>query len=106
MVLAVTFAFGAIGCYDDYLKLVVGNSRGLAARWKYFWQSVAGLAAAAALYYTAKTPTETTLYLPIARLGERLGAFLLRRLAGESPSELAKMFRPELVIRPTDQLGG
>ena len=67
VVLAVTFAFGAIGCYDDYLKLVVGNSRGLAARWKYFWQSVAGLAAAAALYYTAKTPTETTLYLPILK---------------------------------------
>ncbi|MEI2687357.1 MAG: LacI family DNA-binding transcriptional regulator [Cypionkella sp.] len=51
-------------------------------------------------------PPLTTLYLPIARLGERLGAFLLRRLAGESPSELAKMFRPELVIRQTDQLGG
>ena len=36
-VLAVTFAFGLIGFYDDYLKLVVG-SRGLAPRWKYFWQ--------------------------------------------------------------------
>ena len=42
-VLGVTFAFGLIGFYDDYLKLVVGNSKGLAARWKYFWQSVAGL---------------------------------------------------------------
>ncbi len=42
-VLGVTFAFGLIGFYDDYLKLVVGNSRGLIARWKYFWQSVAGL---------------------------------------------------------------
>ncbi len=38
-VLGVTFAFGLIGFYDDYLKLVVGNSRGLIARWKYFWQS-------------------------------------------------------------------
>ncbi len=67
VVLAVTFAFGAIGFYDDYLKLVVGNSRGLSARWKYFWQSVAGLVAASVLYYTAKTPTETTLYLPILK---------------------------------------
>ena len=67
VVLGVTFAFGAIGFYDDYLKLVVGNSRGLVARWKYFWQSVAGLAAAAILFYTARSPAETTLYLPILK---------------------------------------
>src|SRR6185437_16419001 len=30
--LAVTLGFGAVGCYDDYLKLVVGNSRGLIPR--------------------------------------------------------------------------
>ena len=62
--LAVTIAFGLIGFWDDYLKLVVGNSRGLIARYKYFWQSVAGLGAAIALYATAKTPVETTLIVP------------------------------------------
>jgi phospho-N-acetylmuramoyl-pentapeptide-transferase len=62
--LAVTVAFGLIGFWDDYLKLVVGNSRGLVARYKYFWQSVAGLGAALALYLTAKTPIETTLIVP------------------------------------------
>jgi len=62
--LAVTVAFGLIGFWDDYLKLVVGNSRGLSARYKYFWQSVAGLGAALALYLTAKTPIETTLIVP------------------------------------------
>src|SRR5450432_1283453 len=62
-VLGVTFAFGLIGLYDDYLKLVIGNSRGLAPRWKYFWQSVAGLSTAGTLYYSATTPTETTLFL-------------------------------------------
>jgi phospho-N-acetylmuramoyl-pentapeptide-transferase len=66
-VLGVTFAFGLIGFYDDYLKLVVGNSRGLIARWKYFYQSVAGLAAACALYFTAGTPAETTLFLPFVK---------------------------------------
>jgi phospho-N-acetylmuramoyl-pentapeptide-transferase len=66
-VLGVTFAFGLIGFYDDYLKLVVGNSRGLIARWKYFWQSVAGLSTAAVLYWTASTPAETTLFLPFAK---------------------------------------
>ena len=64
IVLAVTVAFGLIGFWDDYLKLVVGNSRGLIARWKYLWQSVAGLGAALALYLTALTPAETTLYVP------------------------------------------
>jgi len=62
--LAVTVAFGLIGFWDDYLKLVVGDSRGLIARYKYFWQSVAGLGAAVALYLTAKTPIETTLIVP------------------------------------------
>src|SRR4030095_11440921 len=62
--LAVTTAFGLIGFWDDYLKLVVGNSRGLIARYKYFWQSVAGMGAALALYLTAHTEVETTLYVP------------------------------------------
>ena len=62
--LAVTVAFGLIGFWDDYLKLVVGNSRGLIARYKYFWQSVAGLGAAIALYATARSPAETTLIVP------------------------------------------
>jgi phospho-N-acetylmuramoyl-pentapeptide-transferase len=60
----VTVAFGLIGFWDDYLKLVVGNSRGLIARYKYFWQSVAGLGAAVALYAMAKTPVETMLIVP------------------------------------------
>src|ERR1700736_1921442 len=63
-VLGVTFAFGLIGFYDDYLKLVVRNPKGLRPRWKYLWQSVAGLATAATLYYTATDPAETTLFLP------------------------------------------
>ena len=67
VVLGVTTAFGLIGFYDDYLKLVVGNSRGLIARWKYFYQSVAGLAAAAVLYWTASSPAETTLFLPFVK---------------------------------------
>ncbi|WP_129642252.1 phospho-N-acetylmuramoyl-pentapeptide-transferase [Peristeroidobacter agariperforans] len=63
--LLVTLAFGLIGFWDDYLKLVVGNSRGLIARYKYFWQSVAGLSCAIALYMTAKSPAETALYVPL-----------------------------------------
>jgi phospho-N-acetylmuramoyl-pentapeptide-transferase len=66
-VLGVTFAFGLIGFYDDYLKLMVRNPKGLVPRWKYFWQSVAGLATAVTLYYTATEPAETTLFLPFIK---------------------------------------
>lgn len=66
-VLGVTFAFGLIGFYDDYLKLMVKNPKGLVPRWKYFWQSVAGLATAATLWYTAVDPAETTLFLPFVK---------------------------------------
>jgi phospho-N-acetylmuramoyl-pentapeptide-transferase len=65
VVLLVTLAFGAIGFYDDYRKLVLKDSRGLASRWKYFWQSVFGLAAALFLYYTHQLPAETALYVPL-----------------------------------------
>ncbi|HEX7116106.1 MAG TPA: phospho-N-acetylmuramoyl-pentapeptide-transferase, partial [Steroidobacter sp.] len=62
--LLVTIAFGLIGFWDDYLKLIVGNTRGLIARYKYFWQSVAGLGCAVALYLTAESQAETALYVP------------------------------------------
>jgi phospho-N-acetylmuramoyl-pentapeptide-transferase len=76
--LGVTLAFGLIGFYDDYLKLIVGNSKGLAARYKYLWQSVAGLAAAVALYLTAQTPAETTLFLPFFKsFALPLGVFFI-----------------------------
>ena len=90
-VLAVTFAFGLIGFYDDYLKLVVRNPRGLAPRWKYFWQSVAGLATAATLYYTATEPAETTLFLPFvknfARAALSAFGFIAHRLSHDRRHE-------------------
>lgn len=64
VVLGVTVSFGAIGWVDDYRKVIEKNSRGLPSRWKYFWQSVFGLAAAIVLYWSASTPVETTLIVP------------------------------------------
>lgn len=64
VVLVVMLVFGAVGWVDDYRKVVEKNSRGLPGRWKYFWQSVAGIGAAVFLYWYAKTPIETSLILP------------------------------------------
>jgi phospho-N-acetylmuramoyl-pentapeptide-transferase len=65
VVLIVTAIFGAVGWVDDYRKVIEKNSRGLPARWKYFWQSVAGLGAALFLYWYARSPVETSLFLPL-----------------------------------------
>lgn len=65
IVLLVTLVFGVIGWIDDYRKLVLRNSKGLAAREKYLWQSLAGLGAALVLYLTAQNTIETTLIVPV-----------------------------------------
>jgi phospho-N-acetylmuramoyl-pentapeptide-transferase len=63
-VLLVTLAFGLIGWVDDYRKLVLQDSRGLPARWKYLAQSLVGLAAAVYLWSSAQIPAETELIVP------------------------------------------
>lgn len=65
--LLVTLAFGVIGWVDDFRKVVRKDSRGLAARWKYFWQSLVGLAAALYLYGNATVPAETQLIIPFIK---------------------------------------
>ena len=64
LVLVITVVFGLIGGVDDYLKLAHKRSKGLSARSKYLWQSVAGLTAAIFLYATAHLPAETELIVP------------------------------------------
>jgi phospho-N-acetylmuramoyl-pentapeptide-transferase len=64
IVLIVTLIFGLIGLVDDYKKLVLDDPKGLVARWKYFWQSVAGLGAALVFYFTATSSMETALLIP------------------------------------------
>jgi phospho-N-acetylmuramoyl-pentapeptide-transferase len=80
LVLAVLSGCGLVGFYDDYLKLVVRNSRGLASRWKYFWQSVIGIGAAVVLYRYARTPAETNYIVPFfksVQLSLGAGGFII-----------------------------
>jgi len=65
IVLGSTLVFGLIGFIDDYKKLRIRNSKGLSPRTKYLWQSVAALAAALLLYFTAENPAvEHALLVP------------------------------------------
>jgi phospho-N-acetylmuramoyl-pentapeptide-transferase len=67
VVLLTTLAFGLVGLWDDYKKLVLKNSRGLAAHWKYAWQSGLALVAVITLYHTANLPAETQLFIPFSK---------------------------------------
>ena len=62
--LAVTLAFGIVGFVDDYRKIRYGNSKGLSARKKYLWLSVAGFGTSLGIYLTAQAPIETALIVP------------------------------------------
>jgi phospho-N-acetylmuramoyl-pentapeptide-transferase len=64
VVLIVTLGFGAIGWYDDWKKVVYHDPKGLASRWKYFWQSVIGLLVAIYLSLTANVPAQMELIVP------------------------------------------
>jgi phospho-N-acetylmuramoyl-pentapeptide-transferase len=78
VVLFTTLAFGAVGWVDDYRKVVEKNSKGLPARWKYLWQSVAAIGVALFLYSTATGIAETQLYVPFFKdIAIGLGLFYL-----------------------------
>lgn len=67
VVSVVTLLFGIIGWVDDYKKVVQQDTVGLQSRWKYFWQSVVGLAAAVYLFMSAQSPAETQLIVPFVK---------------------------------------
>ncbi|WP_341502925.1 phospho-N-acetylmuramoyl-pentapeptide-transferase [Gallaecimonas sp. GXIMD4217] len=64
VVLFVLLSYGAIGFVDDYRKVVRKDTKGLIARWKYFWQSVVALGTAAFLFWSSQSPNETQLVVP------------------------------------------
>jgi phospho-N-acetylmuramoyl-pentapeptide-transferase len=66
-VLFVIISFGIIGFVDDYRKVIRKDANGLIARWKYFWQTVIGLATAIFLYAQAQDPAETALLIPFVK---------------------------------------
>lgn len=65
--LLVMLSFGAIGWVDDYRKVIRKNSKGLPAKWKYFWQSVCALFFATFLFFTTSSPGETQLVIPFLK---------------------------------------
>lgn len=78
VIFIVTMGFGIIGFVDDYKKVMLGNSDGLSARAKYFWQSVIGMSAAVYLFASAATPVETQFIVPFFKdVGIEMGWFYI-----------------------------
>ncbi len=78
VVLLTTLGFGLVGWVDDYRKLIYKDPKGLASRWKYFWQSVIGVLAAVYLFLSAQVDAETILIIPFFKnVAINLGLFYI-----------------------------
>jgi len=78
IVLFVLVAFGAIGFVDDYRKVVRKDPKGLIARWKYIWQSLAAIVVAVFLYNYAASDAHTQLVVPFFKdFMPQLGIFFM-----------------------------
>jgi phospho-N-acetylmuramoyl-pentapeptide-transferase len=111
IVLGVTVAFGAIGWVDDYRKLIKKQSLGLKAKHKYFWQTVAGLGAAVALYATHQVPAELELIVPFFKsVAIPMGIFFIVLtyfvIVGTSNAVNLTDGLDGLAIMPTVMVGG
>ena len=63
----VLFGFGLIGWLDDYRKLVLKDSAGLSAKWKYALQSIFGISAVLFLYYYGDDSLTTQMVIPFVK---------------------------------------
>lgn len=73
-----TLAFGFLGYLDDRAKVKFKNSKGLSAKTKFIWQSIIALSVAFLLYFLAKNPLETSLFIPFFKdFVLPLGAFYI-----------------------------
>ncbi|CAM4120269.1 MULTISPECIES: phospho-N-acetylmuramoyl-pentapeptide-transferase [Pseudoalteromonas] len=76
--LFVVGSLGIVGFVDDYRKVIRKDSKGLIARWKYFWQSVIAISVASFMYFTSHSAAETTLVVPFLKeVMPQLGLFYL-----------------------------
>lgn len=111
LVLFVTLIFGAVGWVDDYRKVIEKNSRGLPARWKYFWQTVGGVGVATYLYMTAQGSVTTGLFVPfinemVVDMGVFFVLFAYFVIVGSSNAVNLTDGLDGLAILPTVLVGG
>ncbi len=67
IILFALVGFGSIGFYDDYLKLILHQSKGLTAKQKLFAQIILALLITSSLYYFASLSSETLFFIPFCK---------------------------------------
>lgn len=76
--LAIIISYGIIGFVDDYRKVIRKDSKGLIAKWKYFWQSVVAIVVAFYLFASSQSSAETALLVPFFKeVMPQLGLFFV-----------------------------
>lgn len=111
LMMLVTTGFGLVGWVDDYRKLVRKDSRGLPARWKYFWQSLIALLTVLYLYWAAKNSVQTQLIIPffkdiVLNLGFLFPIFAYFVIVGSSNAVNLTDGLDGLAIMPIVMVGG
>ena len=111
MTLTILIGYGVVGFVDDYRKVVRKDSKGLIARWKYFWQTVIALAVAIFLYSTTTQAEETQLVVPffkdvVPQLGLMYIAFVYFTVVGSSNAVNLTDGLDGLAIVPTILVAG
>ncbi len=111
VVLAVVVGYGIVGFVDDYRKVIRKDSKGLIAKWKYFWQSVIAIGVAVFLYTTSTDAAETTLLVPffkevLPQLGLMYLAVVYFTLVGTSNAVNLTDGLDGLAIVPTVMVAG
>lgn len=109
--LTILIGYGVVGFVDDYRKVVRKDSKGLIARWKYFWQTVIALAVAIFLYSTTTQAEETQLIVPffkdvVPQLGLLYIAFVYFTVVGSSNAVNLTDGLDGLAIVPTILVAG
>lgn len=109
--LTILIGYGVVGFVDDYRKVVRKDSKGLIARWKYFWQTVIALAVAIFLYSTTTQSEETQLVVPffkdvVPQLGLLYIAFVYFTVVGSSNAVNLTDGLDGLAIVPTILVAG
>jgi len=84
LALLVTLGYGVVGWYDDYLKIIRRNPKGLAGRWKLLLQCLIGSVAAAGLMMMTKPVVDIPFFNTQWDMGLYYPAFVLLVLVGAS----------------------
>ncbi len=67
VVLAVTICYGAIGLYDDYLKITRASNKGFGGRQRLILEAIIGVAAVIIISRIGEPSTATSIFLPFVK---------------------------------------